>query len=217
MIPGEYYHIYNRGADKRTIFMDDADYRRFIELLYLANTELSINVRSVRRTEVSIFDFDRKSQLVYIGAYCLMPNHFHILLMPAQEGGIQNFIQKLSTAYSMYFNKRYERTGTLFQGRFKAQLANDDVYLKYLYAYIHLNPVKLVQSNWKESGISDIEKTKTFIRKYGYSSYADYAGVSRKESCILNVESFPEYFLSSKDFETNIFDWFKHNKQVLPV
>ena len=146
-----------------------------------------------------------------------MPNHFHILMTPVVENGISIFMRKIMTGYAMYFNKKYERTGTLFEGKFKARLVDDDVYLKYLFAYIHLNPTKLIQSDWKEKGITDAERAKAYVRKYAHSSYKDCAGESRRESSILNPEAFPEYFTSSDDFEKNVFDWFEQNKQVLPV
>ena len=210
---GEYYHIYNRGADKRIIFKDDADSRRFVELLYLSNTERSINIRDIRKTNFSIFDFDREQQLVYIGIYCLMPNHFHILLTPLKEGGIQAFMQKLLTAYSMYFNKRHERTGTLFQGRFKSQHANSDEYLKYLFSYIHLNPVKLIQADWKESGIRDLERVKKYLDEYKYSSLNDYFS-GREESKILDKDKFPEYFKGIEALDEEILEWLTYREFV---
>jgi len=133
------------------------------------------------------------------------------------ENGISVFMKKVMTGYAMYFNNRYDRTGSLFEGRFKARHVHEDTYLKYLYAYIHLNPVKLIQSDWKEHGIADVEKVKAHLHKYAYSSYKDYLGEVRKENLVLNTEAFPEYFLSSDSFEKNIFDWFEENKQVGPV
>ena len=158
----EFYHIYNRGTDKRKIFLDTADHHRFIELLYLCNTKYSVNVRDIRKVHNNIFEFDRGKPLVSIGAYCLMPNHFHLLLTTDAESGISFFINKVCTAYSMYFNKRYDRSGALFQGRFKSQHADSDEYLKYLYAYIHLNPVKLIDPKWKEEGSKDAAKSFDF-------------------------------------------------------
>ncbi len=211
---GEYFHVYNRGADKRLIFNDDADYKRFTELLYLSNTERAINIRDIREVTTSIFDFDREVQLVYIGAYCLMPNHFHILVTPARENGVQNFMQKLTTGYSMYFNKRYERKGTLFQGRYKSHHADSDIYLKYLYSYIHLNPVKLIQSDWKDVGIRDVEKTKKYLQSFQYSSLPDYLGV-RENSKIIDPPKFPQYFMSKKEVDAELFDWLSY-RELLP-
>jgi len=108
-------------------------------------------------------------------------------------------MQKLTTAYTMYFDKRYERSGSLFQGRFKAIHVHNDRYLKYVIAYIHLNPIKLVDSNWKEAGIKDINKAETYLEKYRYSSYLDYTRSTRLENCIINKEALPKYFNTAKD------------------
>lgn len=203
----EFYHTYSRGADKRTIFNDLSDYSRFTELLYLSNSEFAINIRNIRKTESSIYNFERGPQLVYIGAYCLMPNHFHILLTPATEGGVQLFMQKLLTGYSMYFNKRLERRGTLFESRFKSEWADSDEYLKYLFSYIHLNPLKLIQPDWKEVGLEYVCNGLEYLDEYAFSSYYDYAKGERSESVILDKEKFPEYFPGVESFLTEINDW----------
>jgi putative transposase len=207
---GEFYHIYNRGTDKRIIFNDDLDYRRFVELLFLSNMSEAVNLRDIRKVFDSVFDFERSDPLVHIGAYCLMPNHFHILLTPAVENGVHMFMLKLATGYSMYFNNRNNRTGALFQGKFKSQHANSDEYLKYLFAYIHLNPVKLIQPDWKENGIRDIEKVKHYLDKYTYSSLKDYFG-TRKETAILDPKKFPEYFREKSDIDRELIDWLNYD------
>ena len=133
----EFYHIYNRGNSRQTIYVTNADYQRFISLLYLANGSKSFEFREI--DEEKLFDFDKGEPLVAIGAYCLMPNHFHILATPLVEGGMATFMRKLATGYSMYFNKKHHRTGSLFEGRFKSEHVDSDNYLKYLFSYIHLN------------------------------------------------------------------------------
>ncbi len=154
LTPGEFYHVYNRGVEKRVIFLDRHDYEHFKELLYVMNSTQPVVLRDVRQEVLSPYEHDRGSTLVAIGAYCLMPNHFHVLASPLVEHGLSTFMTKVGTGYSMYFNKKYQRTGTLFEGKFKTQWVDDDTYFKYLYAYIHLNPVKLLQSDWKERGIT---------------------------------------------------------------
>lgn len=210
---GEFYHAYNRGTDKRVIFQDTADYRRFVELLFLSNSVFAVDIRYVRKFNNSIYDFDRGDPLVYIGAYCLMPNHFHILLTPVVEGGVQIFMQKLSTGYSMYFNKRYERKGALFESRFKARHANSDEYLKYLFSYIHLNPVKLIQPDWKETGIRDIERVKQYLDTYEFSSLKDYFG-HRIQSDIIESTKFPEYFSSKQQVDAELLNWLAYAELV---
>lgn len=204
LVVGEYYHIYNRGNSKQTIFHDKNDYCRFIKILFLSNGEVGFKV-SVAGKEV--FDFDRGNPLVDIGAYCLMPNHFHLLLTQIKEGGISKFMQKLSTGYSMYYNKKYERTGTLFEGKFKSEHADNDRYLKYLFSYIHLNPVKLIDANWKKTGIKNKSKVTNFLEGYVFSSYQDYIGYDRQQGKIINTKSFPKYFQNSAMFKNEIFDW----------
>jgi len=208
---GEFYHLYNRGTEKRRTFMNEKDRKRFVALLYICNDSNETHISNILQSGSirDIFDMERRRPIVAIGSYCLMPNHFHILAKEIELAGISHFMQKVSTAYTMYFNKKYGRTGSLFQGRFKATHANEDAYLKYLYAYIHLNPVKLIEADWKEMGIKNRKKAWGFLREYKYSSYLDFTGNHRIERKILNQKTFPEYFTSgSKDFESLISFWF---------
>ena len=120
---GEYYHIYNRGVDKRIIFNNRKDYQRFIKLLYYANDARSLdnlNIDFTRGLPYGNLE-DERDVLADIGAYCLMPNHFHLLIKEKEEFGISRFIHKIATSYSMYFNKLNERSGRLFQGPYKAK------------------------------------------------------------------------------------------------
>lgn len=206
---GEYFHIYNRGNSKQDIFRDSLDKDRFQALLYLANGTVPFVFREVAKNDV--FDFERGEPLVAIGAYCLMPNHFHILLTPIVEGGVQTFMQKLSTGYSMYFNKKYARTGVLFEGKFRAQHADSDEYVKYLYSYIHLNPVKLIQGDWKEVGIHDLDEARDYVSRYQHSSLPDYLG-SREEGVILDAKKFPEYFKDKKEVDKEMLEWLTYSK-----
>ncbi|MCA9359948.1 transposase [Candidatus Nomurabacteria bacterium] len=212
---GEFYHIYNRGTDRRIIFTDTADYKRFIDLLYLCNSSVSVNYRNISRSGKNIFEFNRKEQLVSIGAYCLMPNHFHIIATPHTDDGLGIFMNKLCTSYSMYFNKRNERTGTLFQGNYKAKHAGEDEYLKYLYSYIHLNPVKLYQSDWVERGIKNLETAYKFVSTYQYSSLPDHLGLNRPEKAVLDSSPFPDYFSSHIDMKKELFEWLAYNTDIL--
>jgi putative transposase len=208
---GEFYHLYNRGTDKRVIYLDAADYQRFIELLYLANTTHAVNMRIIRRDLNSVFEFERGEPLVAIGAYCLMPNHFHILATPLVENGLSIFMNKVSTGYSMYFNKKYDRTGSLFQGTFKSQHVDSDEYFKYLYAYIHLNPVKLIDPSWKEKGIKDVKEAYEFVCAFQYSSLRDYVGENREAQKILNKECFPNYFQTHAQTKDELLEWLNYN------
>lgn len=206
----EYYHIYNRGVDKRIIYLTDNDRIRFIRLLHLCNGKKPVVYRNVQTRFLNQIEVGEK--LVAIGAYCLMPNHFHILAKETTEGGIEKFMRKLLTSYSMYFNKNYERTGALFEGEFKAVHLDSDEYLKYIYSYIHLNPVKIIDPSWKEKGIVDLSKTEAFLKEYTYSSYRDYLGEKREFSAVLNRSVFPDYFQNEKDLSGHIQDWLNFNK-----
>jgi|SRR3989338_7458782 len=206
---GEYYHVYNRGNSKQTIFHDKPDYDRFLKLLFLSNSEESFKIYLIGN---NVYNFDRGKNLVSIGAYCLMANHFHLLVTPNTEGGISKFMQKLSTGYSMYYNKKYDRTGTLFEGKFKSEHADDDNYLKYLFSYIHLNPIKLIDKSWKEHGIQDIPSAVKYLNQYSPSSYLDYLGYDRVQNKIINPKEFPEYFPNKESFKEEIFGWLSLKK-----
>ncbi|MBP9856247.1 MAG: transposase [Candidatus Pacebacteria bacterium] len=210
----EYYHLYNRGTDKRKIFLDHSDYQRFIRLLYLCNTNKSILLRDIPIGDTYVFD--RGETIVDIGSYCLMPNHFHILAKEKIEGGISLFMKKVSTAYSMYFNLKNKRSGRLFEDAFKAQYIDQDEHLRYLFAYIHLNPVKLFDGSWKEKGLNDPQKAKDFLSKYHYSSYLDYLDYSRAEKVIIDRSVFPGYFGEVKDFNDYLHDWLTYT-EVTPM
>lgn len=205
---GEFYHIYNRGNSKQVIFLDKQDYNRFLFLLYALNTKENIILRLVLK---DMYKFDRGERLVSIGAYCLMSNHFHLLLTENVDGGISKFMQKITTAYSMYFNEKYKRTGGLFEGKFKSEFTDRDEYLKYLFAYIHLNPIKIIDKRWKVDKIRNKEKSLTFLKNYPYSSYIEYLGFKRLEGSIINRDAFPGYLPTEKDFSEEIFDWLSFN------
>lgn len=215
--PDEYYHIYNRGVEKREIFMCPADYVRFMKLLYIANSEKEIDFRAL--PDSSAFEQDRGDTLVDIGAYVLMKNHFHLLVYEKKEHGISRFMKKVLTSHSMFFNKKYKRTGVLFQNVFQSSHAESDEYLQYLFAYIHLNPIKYLEPDWKEEGIQDFELAKKFLEDYRFSSFIDYAmpEVNRIESKILRKESFPDYFVTAKDFKDFIEYWLDYKDQFTPV
>src|SRR3989344_2705023 len=188
-VENEYYHLYNRGVEKRTIFSSSNDYRRFLALLYLTNSQKSVHMANtlkvMRYSEV--FTLERGSPLVAIGAYCLMPNHFHILATPVVKNGLTKFMLKLQTGYSMYFNIKNDRSGSLFQGPFKSEHATGDAYLKYLFSYIHLNPAKLKDPCWKETFRSTRAPLKKFVEDYPYSSLGAY--ISNKH-LITNPDKF---------------------------
>lgn len=199
---GEFYHLYNRGTEKRVIFLDEQDYNHFLFLMYICNTEKSIELRKISE------NFDRGETIVDIGIFCLMPNHFHILVHEKINGGISKYMLKIMTSYSMYFNKKYERTGKLYEGVFKSTHANKDTYLKYLYSYIHLNPAKLIDKNWRENKNRNSAKLLEYIFSYHYSSLQEYVSSKFK---IVNPYPFPTYFKNINEHKEELFEWLNFN------
>lgn len=158
------YHIYNRGVEKRVIFLEDNDYKYFLKLLKDALTAPSIpakinfTIAFKGQTFKGIPKQPKKfTDKIILLAYCLMPNHFHLLIKQTSEKAIKDFMQSISTRYSMYFNKKYKRVGSLFQSVYRAILVQKDQYLLHLSRYIHQNPSEVGQK-----------------LKDAYSSYADY-------------------------------------------
>ncbi len=190
--PGEYYHIYSRGFEKSVVFKSEKDFSRFQSSLYLFNSLNSLHISNLlsvktHKEDSDLYEYERGEVLVDIGCYALLDNHFHLLVKERSDDGkgISKFMQKLMTSYTMYFNKKYNRTGSLFSTSYKAKHVAEDAYLKYLYAYIHLNPKKAM-------------KCKS-LKDYRFSSYIDYVCNERIEGKILNTNSFPDYFSSKTD------------------
>ncbi len=192
----EWYHCYNRGVDKRKIFEDDRDRERFMLGLFVANSEIPVHISNMKNPRLQKIlgdnSFECGDPLVEIGAYCLMPNHFHFLIRETIERGIARFMQKLCTGYTMYFNTKHERTGALLAGTFKSKHAPDDTYLKYLVSYIHLNPAKLFDPKWK-TGNGNLHTIKKNLEEYRYSSLPDFLEQERLEKVIIGKTLFELY------------------------
>jgi putative transposase len=215
-VKGELYHLYNRGNSKQKIFLDEQDRNRFVKMLYLSNSKKYINFREdIVKRKIDVWEFDKGKSIVSIGAWVLMPNHFHLLITPVSNRQTSNvglsdislFMKKLCIAYSKYFNTKYKRTGGLFETNFKSSLIDSDQYAKYIFSYIHLNPVKLIDPEWKKNGIKNLEEAKTFLKNYEWSSYQDYIGKQRIQNKILSMHDFPNYFESTNIFDDEIMDW----------
>ncbi len=180
---GHWYHVYNRGNNKEPIFFDDKDYRIFLQRLAVI---LGL-IPPPRKTFIQPFSKGDFSIL----AYCLMPNHFHILISQERETSLAILMKKLGTSYVKYFNARYERVGNLFQDTFKSKLVENDGYLTYLSAYIHNNPINPLEYRYSSMGEyinphnsvicdtdfllsyfnNDREKYKQFVQNYSYQDY----------------------------------------------
>ena len=143
----EYYHIYNRGIDRRVTFTNKREYQRALQLLWFYQYA-AIPIRYSRYNEVEaqlkttyLEQMKSSGKLVEIVAFSLMPNHFHLLIKQRQEQGIATYIANFVNAYTKYFNTKHQRTGALFQGIFKAVYVESEEQLVHLVRYIHLNPV----------------------------------------------------------------------------
>ncbi len=216
LIENENYHIYNRGVNKMNIFISHSDYDRFLKLMYISN---SINAKKFSDVETSpgkAWTVEKDGEIVDIISYCLIPNHFHFILKEKVKNGISTFMHRLCTSYSIYFNKKYDHSGVVFQGKFKSEHINNDNYFKYLFSYIHLNPIKLIQNNWKEIGVINLTEAQKYLFEYKYSSFLDITEkIDRVESKIINKSSIPSYFGSPENFEKEIFEWldYKNNNE----
>ena len=190
---GEWYHCYGRGIDKRTVFESQKEFERFIELLYLANDTKPIDRASMRNlSHTEILQLARENPLVSIGAYCLMGNHFHLLLQEKTPGGISKFMHKVGTGYTKYFNLKHERNGNLFTKPFKSKHVSDDRYFKRVVSYIHLNPAELVEKDWKQGHVNNLAFLKNKVLTYPYASTIDFSksvATPRIEAAILDVET----------------------------
>lgn len=193
----EWYHCYSRGIDRREAFSDARDYQRFVELLYLCNSDnkdIRIHRSDMGRRALSrVFETPRGSPLVAIGAFCLMPNHYHVLLKEIVESGISTFMQKVGTAYTMYFNKRRERIGNLFVGPFKSRHIHNDAYIQRVIDYIHCNPADLYEPKWKQGEVRDPARLEKKLLAYPYSSFNAFADRSHACRSIIDTEIFEIY------------------------
>lgn len=180
-----YYHIYNRGVEKREIFESDLDYRVFLHLLkfYLSpQTDDDHPLTSLTGfIPVRLRPLQSLDNEVDLLTYCLMPNHFHLLLKQLTVNGITKLLRRLSTTYSMYFNRKNNRVGHLFQGIYKAAYISNEAYLLHLSRYIHLNPSSL-------TGMNPVS--------YPYSSYQYYLG--RKSAVWVKPQFILSYFHSKQ-------------------
>lgn len=184
---GSIHHIYNRGNNKERIFFDEQDYRAFLFRISLA---LGIDPKIIDKEELLRMPKSRiristsKKDIFKLHSFCLMPNHFHLLLEQCEEGSISRFIHKISTSFSMYINKKYKRVGHVFQDRFKSVLIESNNQLMWASSYINMNPVKdgLVINPYE----------------YKWSSYNDFA--DNRNLPIISKDLIGEIFNSKENF-----------------
>jgi len=183
----ELWHVLNRGVDGRDIFLDSQDYARFVHNLYEFNdANPAVNLArlfdpSGMRDFVNPSFRKERERLVDIHGWVLLKNHYHLLLSARVEGGISLFLRKINVGYANYFNERYERKGTLFQGRTKKILITKQAHFLYILHYLHLNPLDYLPGaqEWRvrsKNGIRNVKEVLDFLDSYRWSSYLDYAG-----------------------------------------
>ena len=203
-----YYHIYNRGVAKQTIYLDKQDYAVFLKFLQEAfdkpqtkKVERYVQGRSFNVIERQVKNFQKE---IFLLVYCLMPNHFHFLIKQNNKNSMESFMRSITTRYVSYFNKKYDRVGPLFQGRYKAILVTKDDYLLHLSRYIHLNPSEYTK---------DITKA--------FSSYGDYIGLGKtkwvRHDFILNFFNNPTVQEISKvnDYKSFVEKYKKDSRKIL--
>lgn len=205
-----FYHIYNRGVEKRQIFLEKNDYFRFIHDLYEFNDtqpaqNLFYKIPSFHSYEV---EPRKREVLVEILAFCLMPNHFHLMVRQLQENGIIEFMQKLGTGYTMFFNKKYQRVGPLFQGRFRAAAVTQESHLLHLPMYMHLNPLDTIVPSWRTNKIINQQQAEKFLESYRWSSHLDYMGKKNFPS-IISRKFFDAYFKDSQGYKNYFKKWIR--------
>lgn len=218
----QYYHVLNRGIDNRDIFLNFDDYFRFVESLKEFNTSLAVSIRDLRdsrlprglslgkssrspRTDLGARPSSELNKLVEILCFCLLPNHFHLLLKQLRENGISEFMKKIGTGYASFINIKYKRKGHLFQGAFKAVHISKESQFLHITRYAHLNVLDLYMPEWREGKVSDWEKSKKILEEYPWSSYPIFVGKKISDFC--NPEILKEVFHGPKDYESFVKEW----------
>lgn len=211
---GNVYHILNRGVEKRKVFLNDYDHRRFVHNLGDFNSRSNAEQSYYRRREntSSLTEVRPPSErMVDILCWALMPNHPHIMVVERGIGDVGSFSRKIFGGYTMYFNEKNNRSGVLFQGRSKVILVQRDAHFLYLPFYIHLNPLDLFQPKWKENGIKNVKDAMKFLEEYQWSNYRDIIGKGNGEfASITNKELFFEMFQTNeKRYKKDLEEWIR--------
>ena len=180
-MPIQLFHVLNRGVEGRPLFLDDSDHVRFVHDLYAFNDE-AIALPHVRRKESNVgcpTPYIRK-RLVEVHGWCLVKNHYHLILSELIEGGMSLFLKKINGGFANYFNARYERAGALFQGKTKRVLVESEAQFLYLLHYVHFNAFDVLGvRDWRirdRGGIKDAARALHELETYRWSSYLDYIG-----------------------------------------
>lgn len=222
LLNNEIYHVITRGVADMPIFKNDQDRYRAIFSIYEFNNDQPVEIRKRREErknkvkigggrESAISQKKKTDELVDVLAFCLMPNHIHLLLRQNKDGGISKFMRKFGSGYANYFNIKYKRKGYLFQGRFKSIRIKNDVQLRIIFSYIHTNPVSLIEHDWKEKGINNLAKIIPFLSNFKWSSYSDYLGKDNFPS-VTKREFLLNFMGGRQRAEKFVLDWLRYKK-----
>lgn len=197
LVNNEFYHIINRGVEKRRIFLTSNDYQRFLKILDYYQYD-GPKPRFSHFNRFNELKYDQNKKLVEIICYCLMPNHFHLLIKQLQDGGISEFMRKVSDSFTRYFNVKQDRKGPLFEGAFKSVRIESDEQFIHVSRYIHLNPL-----------VSFLVKD---IDNYIWSSYPDFVGKRGDKLC--QTDPVLSFFKSQEDYQQFVLDQEDYGKSL---
>jgi len=219
----EFYHTYNRGTEKRKIFLADADYFRGVHDLYEfndVNDALNLGRDLCRKSKGSeenegsrtSFNINRtRDRLVDLFVWSFMQNHYHLFSSPVKDNGLPEFHRKFGCGFTNFFNLKYNRSGVLFQGGYKKVQVKGDIQALQLICYIHSNPLDLWKPNWKEKGLSslEIQSALRFLENYRWSSHLDWWGIKNFPS-LINNDSVSRFFKDPKEYRKFFINWLRY-------
>jgi putative transposase len=204
---GEVYHVFNRSMERKPVFTSKKEYFRAlttVDFYHFANPPLKLSKALILEKEKRIEFFrqlrNQGQQLVEILSYCLMPNHFHFLLRQQLDNGISRFLSNFANSYTRYFNTKYQRTGALFQGIFKAVRIENDEQLVHVSRYIHLNPVLSFLVNEEN------------LEEYLWSSLPEFLDIEKREIC--STGPILSFFSSKNKYREFVHDQIDYAKRL---
>lgn len=198
LVNGEIYHLFNRGNEKHDIFIQPRDYRRFKRTLYYYQFQgPKPKFSNFGLFNLQFFNPTPENRLVKVFCYCLMPNHFHLLVQQLKDNGISTFLSQISNSHTKYINTKYNRVGSLLQGTFKSVLVENDEQFTHISRYIHINP--------KVAGL--VER----LDQYPWSSYEEYM---HSKGSICSTEEILNYFGSAEKYKQFLDDQIEYGEML---
>ena len=211
LVNNEIYHVINRGISSQPVFLDQKDYSRGLKTIFYYQSQprplrysFFLRLSNQRRLQLLKRLKSERKFLVEIIAFCLMPNHLHLLLKQVKDNGISNFMSNLANSYTRYFNTAQKRIGPLFQGKFKAIRVETDEQLIHLSRYIHLNPYS-----------SSLVKTFDGLESYPYSSFPEYLNLTKTNRC--NKDIILHNFKNASAYKKFVFDQADYQRELQKI